>query len=94
LKTHGLDQNVQSTLDLNDSLQEANLCYTLQEDTDVFVTGIVRLPKLYVNFNNEQYLSVFAIALPYTNPFKSVHHGFSCIYFHLVLESRLQGIYF
>ena len=38
--------------------------------TDCFLLGIVRLPKLYTNFNNEQYLSVFAIALPYTNPFK------------------------
>ena len=37
---------------------------------DCFLSGIVRLPKLYTNFNNEQYLSVFAIALPYTNPFK------------------------
>lgn len=32
--------------------------------------GIVRLPKMYANFVEDEYMSVFAIALPYTNPFK------------------------
>ena len=35
-----------------------------------FFTGIVRIPQLYANFIEAQYRSVFAIALPYTNPFK------------------------
>lgn len=35
-----------------------------------FILGIVRIPQLYANFVEEQYMSVFAIALPYTNPFK------------------------
>ena len=33
-------------------------------------SGIIRMPQLYANFVEEQYMSVFAIALPYTNPFK------------------------
>jgi tuberous sclerosis protein 2 len=35
-----------------------------------FFAGIVRIPRMYANFVEEEYLSVFAIALPYTNPFK------------------------
>lgn len=34
------------------------------------ISGLIRLPQLYANFVEEQYMSVFAIALPYTNPFK------------------------
>jgi len=41
----------------------------------IFPVGIIRLPKMYANFVEEQYSCVFAIALPYTNPFKSVVHG-------------------
>lgn len=33
-------------------------------------TALVRLPHLYANFVAEQYVSVFAISLPYTNPSK------------------------
>ena len=40
--------------------------------TSFFCAGIVRVPKLYANFVEDQYMSVFAIALPYTNPFKYV----------------------
>ncbi|XP_023241139.1 tuberin-like [Centruroides sculpturatus] len=29
---------------------------------------LIRLPQLYVNFVEDQYMSIFAIALPYTNP--------------------------
>lgn len=32
--------------------------------------ALVRLPHLYANFVAEQYVSVFAISLPYTNPSK------------------------
>uniref|UniRef100_A0A3Q3LGQ6 TSC complex subunit 2 n=1 Tax=Labrus bergylta TaxID=56723 RepID=A0A3Q3LGQ6_9LABR len=34
------------------------------------VQALVRLPHLYANFVAEQYVSVFAISLPYTNPSK------------------------
>ena len=34
------------------------------------ILGIVRCPKMYANFVEDEYMSVFAIALPYTNPFK------------------------
>ncbi|KAG9337414.1 hypothetical protein JZ751_028835 [Albula glossodonta] len=36
----------------------------------VAVWTLVRLPHLYANFVAEQYVSVFAISLPYTNPSK------------------------
>ncbi|XP_041433937.1 tuberin isoform X1 [Xenopus laevis] len=35
-----------------------------------FLSTLVRLPHLYANFAAEQYASVFAISLPYTNPSK------------------------
>nr|XP_032828475.1 tuberin isoform X1 [Petromyzon marinus] len=35
-----------------------------------FLSFLVRLPHLYTNFVAEQYISVFAISLPYTNSFK------------------------
>nr|XP_019968150.1 PREDICTED: tuberin-like [Paralichthys olivaceus] len=35
-----------------------------------FLSTLVRLPRLYANFVAEQYVSVFAISLPYTNPSK------------------------
>ncbi|MEQ2181425.1 hypothetical protein GOODEAATRI_011439 [Goodea atripinnis] len=37
-----------------------------------FLSTLVRLPHLYGNFVAEQYVSVFAISLPYTNPSKFV----------------------
>ncbi|XP_046568318.1 tuberin-like [Haliotis rubra] len=42
-----------------------------------FLSSIVRLPNLYANFVEDQYMSVFAIALPYTNPFKFSHYTVS-----------------
>ncbi|KAK7507156.1 hypothetical protein BaRGS_00001091 [Batillaria attramentaria] len=42
-----------------------------------FLSSIVRLPKLYANFVEEQYMSVYAIAIPYTNPFKFSHYTVS-----------------
>ncbi|KAG8194110.1 hypothetical protein JTE90_003050 [Oedothorax gibbosus] len=35
-----------------------------------FLSNLIRLPHLYVSFVEDQYMSIFAIALPYTNPFK------------------------
>lgn len=45
-----------------------------------FLSTIVRFPKLYVSFTSDQYLSIFAIALPYTNPFKFSHYMVSLAY--------------
>ncbi|XP_059490501.1 tuberin isoform X2 [Neocloeon triangulifer] len=38
-----------------------------------FLSTLTRLPKVFGSFVYDQYLSVFAIALPYTNPFKYSH---------------------
>ncbi|XP_077979844.1 tuberin-like [Glandiceps talaboti] len=35
-----------------------------------YLSSLTRLPRLYASFNEDQYMSIFAIALPYTNPFK------------------------
>ncbi|KAJ8319018.1 hypothetical protein KUTeg_004109 [Tegillarca granosa] len=42
-----------------------------------FLSSVVRLPKMYANFVEDEYMSVFAIALPYTNPFKFSHYTVS-----------------
>ncbi len=43
------------------------------------LSALVRLPHLYANFVAEQYISVFAISLPYTNPSKWVSsHTHTC----------------
>ena len=36
----------------------------------LFSEGLVHLPHLYASFQDSQYKSVFAISLPYTDPFK------------------------
>jgi hypothetical protein len=33
---------------------------------------LIHLPELYSNFVEDEYKAVFAIALPYTNPFRFV----------------------
>jgi tuberous sclerosis protein 2 len=45
-----------------------------------FLSTLVRIPRLYANFVEDQYLSIFAIALPYTNPFKFNHFAVSLAY--------------
>ncbi|KAH9503979.1 Tuberous sclerosis 2-like protein [Bulinus truncatus] len=52
-----------------------------------FLSSIVRIPELYANFVEDQYMSVFAIALPYTNPFKFSHYTVS-------LAHHVIGIWF
>lgn len=42
-----------------------------------FLSTLTRLPKVYANFVGDQYMSVFAITLPYTNPFKYNHYTVS-----------------
>jgi tuberous sclerosis 2 len=39
----------------------------------IVLSALTRLPKVFASFVYDQYLSVFAIALPYTNPFKFSH---------------------
>ncbi|CAH1116150.1 unnamed protein product [Phaedon cochleariae] len=39
-----------------------------------FLSTLTQLPMVYVNFVADQYRAVFAIALPYTNPFKYDHY--------------------
>lgn len=46
-----------------------------------------RLPKVFSNFVADQYMSVFAIALPYTSPFKYNHYTVS-------LAHRVIAIWF
>ncbi|GAB1603089.1 tuberin isoform X2 [Argonauta hians] len=45
-----------------------------------FLSTIVRFPNLYMSFTSDQYLSIFAIAMPYTNPFKFSHFMVSLAY--------------
>ena len=35
-----------------------------------FLSTLVRLPDIFSSFTDTDYMSVFAIALPFTNPFK------------------------
>lgn len=47
-----------------------SIVYAIFGQGNILLPGLIRLPQLYMNFVEEQYMSVFAIALPYTNPFK------------------------
>ena len=38
-----------------------------------FLSTLISLPKVFASFSTEQFLSVFTITLPYTNPFKFNH---------------------
>ncbi|KAG7209739.1 hypothetical protein KM043_011368 [Ampulex compressa] len=42
-----------------------------------FLSTLTRLPKVFASFIADQYMSVFAILLPYTNPFKYNHYTVS-----------------
>ena len=42
-----------------------------------FLSKLISLPKVFASFSTEQFLSVFAITLPYTNPFKFNHYTVS-----------------
>lgn len=56
-----------------------NFCYTF--------SVLSRLPKVFSNFVADQYMAVFAITLPYTNPFKYNHYTVS-------LAHRVIAIWF
>ncbi|XP_045114580.1 tuberin-like isoform X4 [Portunus trituberculatus] len=45
-----------------------------------FISTFLHLPKVYASFVSEQYMSIFAIAIPYTNPFKFNHYIVSLAY--------------
>uniref|UniRef100_A0AAU7B8N1 Tuberin n=1 Tax=Pyrrhocoris apterus TaxID=37000 RepID=A0AAU7B8N1_PYRAP len=42
-----------------------------------FLSTLTQIPKVFVNFVGDQYMAVFAISLPYTNPFKYNHYTVS-----------------
>nr|CAH7730250.1 unnamed protein product [Callosobruchus chinensis] len=42
-----------------------------------FLSTLTQLPMVYANFVADQYMAVFAISLPYTNPFKYDHYTVS-----------------
>ncbi|XP_073996859.1 TSC complex subunit tuberin isoform X2 [Rhodnius prolixus] len=42
-----------------------------------FLSTLTQLPKVFANFVGDQYMSVFAISLPYTNHFKYNHYTVS-----------------
>ncbi|CAG0892665.1 unnamed protein product, partial [Darwinula stevensoni] len=52
-----------------------------------FLSTLIRLPHVYKSFVEDQYMTIFAIALPYTNPFKfglytvSLAHHVTAIWF-------------
>jgi len=46
----------------------------------IFILALTRLPKVFASFIGDQYMSVFAILLPYTNPFKYNHYTVSLAY--------------
>ncbi|XP_050694251.1 tuberin-like isoform X2 [Eriocheir sinensis] len=45
-----------------------------------FISTFLHLPKVYASFVSDQYMSIFAIAIPYTNPFKFNHYIVSLAY--------------
>ncbi|XP_044253656.1 tuberin [Tribolium madens] len=45
-----------------------------------FLSTLSQLPNVYANFVGDQYMAVFAIALPYTNPFKYDNYIVSLAY--------------
>jgi tuberous sclerosis protein 2 len=44
------------------------------------VAALSQLPTVFANFVSDQYMAVFAIALPYTNPFKYDNYIVSLAY--------------
>ena len=49
-----------------------------------FLSTLISLPQVFASFNQEQFLSVFAITLPYTNPFKFNHYTVSLAH-HVII---------
>ncbi|VVC44066.1 Rap GTPase activating protein domain,Tuberin,Armadillo-like helical,Armadillo-type [Cinara cedri] len=70
-------------------LNMSKLSATIQIAVPVleFLSMLSRLPKVFSNFVADQYMAVFAIALPYTSPFKYNHYTVS-------LAHRVIAIWF
>ena len=49
-----------------------------------FLSTLISLPKVFASFSQDQFLSVFAITLPYTNPFKFNHYTVSLAH-HVII---------
>lgn len=49
----------------------------LNFESFVLFLALTQLPSVFANFVGDQYMSVFAIALPYTNLFKYTHYTVS-----------------
>jgi len=49
-----------------------------------FLSTLISLPQVFASFSPEQFLSVFAITLPYTNPFKFNHYTVSLAH-HVII---------
>lgn len=51
-----------------------NIIFSL---TCSYFSALTQLPMVYSNFVSDQYMALFAIALPYTNPFRYNHYTVS-----------------
>ncbi|KAL1116001.1 hypothetical protein AAG570_005496 [Ranatra chinensis] len=49
-----------------------------------FLSTLTQLPKVFANFVGDQYMSVFAISLPYTNPFTAYNHFTVSLAHHVI----------
>ena len=59
-----------------------------------FLSTLISLPKVLASFSSKQFLSVFAITLPYTNPFKFNHYTVSLAHHVIImwfLKCRLSN---
>ncbi|ODM95090.1 Tuberin, partial [Orchesella cincta] len=58
-----------------------------------FLSTLIHLPRVFASFVQDQYMSIFAICLPYTNPFKFNHYVVSLAH-HVIalwfLKCRLR----
>merc|ERR1719481_2453970 len=54
-----------------------------------FLSTLISLPQVFSSFNSDQFLSVFAITLPYTNPFKFNHYTVSLAH-HVIISWFLK----
>ena len=59
-----------------------------------FLSTLISLPKVFASFSTEQFLAVFAMTLPYTNPFKFNHYTVSLAHHVIImwfLKCRLNN---
>ena len=59
-----------------------------------FLSTLNRLPEVYSSFVEEQYLSIFAITLPYINPFKVYRRlGLALVQLLFIFQTVNGGYY-